>query len=63
MKTLLIFVLFSSTTLLFSQERRAYFQQKVDFDIEVTLDDKKHELKAFEKITYTNNSSEILDSI
>ena len=63
MKTIFIFVLFSTSSLLFSQERGAYFQQKVDFDIEVTLDDKKHELKAFEKITYTNNSSDILDSI
>ena len=39
-----------------------YFQD-VDFDIEVTLNDTDRTLTAFEKITYTNNSSDTLDFI
>ena len=31
-----------------------YFQQKVDYDIRVKLDDNNHTLSAFEKIIYTN---------
>ncbi len=63
MKTLFLFVLISFTSLLFSQSEQKYFQQKVDFDIQVTLDDENHELNAFEKITYTNNSPNTLNSI
>ncbi|MBK9412258.1 MAG: M1 family metallopeptidase [Bacteroidetes bacterium] len=33
-----------------------YFQQKVDYKIQVTLNDATHELRGFEEITYTNNS-------
>ena len=33
-----------------------YFQQKVDYKIQVTLNDVTHELRGFEEITYTNNS-------
>ncbi len=45
----------------FSQ--KPYFQQKVDTYIEVKLDDKNHVLNGFEKIIYTNNSNNTLDSI
>jgi hypothetical protein len=37
-----------------------YFQQKVDTKIEVTLDDKKHYLRGYEEISYTNNSPDTL---
>ena len=37
-----------------------YWQQKVDFKIEATLNDKEHTIEAFEKITYTNNSPDTL---
>ena len=40
-----------------------YFQQNVGYDIEVTLNDTDRTLTAFEKITYTNNSSDTLDFI
>ena len=40
-----------------------YFQQKVNTYIEVSLNDEKHELSGFEKIDYTNNSPQSLDSI
>lgn len=38
----------------FSQDQ--YFQQEVNYKIRVTLNDKKHELSAYEEIKYINNS-------
>jgi len=40
-----------------------YFQQEVKYTISVSLDDIKHELSAFESITYINNSPEELREI
>lgn len=37
-----------------------YFQQQVNYAIQVTLDDKKHELNAFETIRYINHSKDTL---
>ena len=37
-----------------------YFQQEVNYNINVTLNDKLHELKAFETVEYINNSSDTL---
>jgi len=37
-----------------------YFQQRVNYTIDVTLNDKSNELNAFEKLEYTNNSSDTL---
>ena len=37
-----------------------YFQQVVNTEIDVTLDDSLHLINAFEKIEYTNNSSDTL---
>lgn len=38
----------------------AYWQQKVDYDIKVSLDEKKNTLTGSEVITYTNNSPDTL---
>lgn len=38
-----------------------YFQQEVNFKIRVTLNDKCHELDAFEEVEYINNSQDTLD--
>ena len=46
---------------LFSQEN--YFQQEVNYKIDVTLDDVTHRLLAFEKIEYINNSLRPLNFI
>lgn len=46
-------IFFISSTI-FSQDQ--YFQQEVDYKIRVTLNDKKHELSAYEEIKYINNS-------
>lgn len=40
-----------------------YFQQKVDYTINVTLDDKSHSLIAYEEFIYTNNSPNQLNEI
>lgn len=45
----------------FSQQ--PYFQQEVIYKINVSLNDERHELSAFEKLTYVNNSGSALDFI
>ena len=40
-----------------------YWQQQVNYIIEVSLNDKLHTLDGFEKITYTNNSPDTLNYI
>ena len=37
-----------------------YFQQEVNYSIDVTLDDKTHQLTGREKLTYVNNSPDAL---
>lgn len=44
-------------------QNTAYFQQKVDYRIQVKLDDKAHVIRGYEEFTYTNNSTEALDFI
>ncbi len=38
----------------------AYWQQKVDYEIEVSLDEERHWITGSERITYTNNSPDTL---
>ena len=40
---------------------QTYFQQEVNYSIQVTLNDKKHELSAFETIEYVNHSPDTLN--
>ena len=40
-----------------------YFQQEVNYKIKVVLNDKKHELSAYEEVTYINNSTSSLSYI
>ena len=63
MRFFLLLVSICSASALCAQTEKKYFQQEVNFVIEATLDDKKHEINAFEKITYTNNSPETLNLI
>ncbi|MEE9574130.1 MAG: M1 family peptidase, partial [Candidatus Neomarinimicrobiota bacterium] len=51
------------TVISFIFAQKPYFQQHVAYDIDVTLDDSLHTLSAYEKLTYTNNSSDELDFI
>lgn len=59
---LFIFFLVFNLTLLNAQNA-AYFQQRTDYRIKVTLDDKKHILKGEVTLDYTNNSPSQLNSI
>ena len=58
-KTLLLFV----TILHINGFAQNYFQQKVDYNINVTLDDKNHTLNGIVHIDYFNNSPDDLDFI
>jgi hypothetical protein len=42
---------------------QGYFQQRVDYKISVTLNDRDHKLRAFEEITYHNHSEDTLTFI
>lgn len=39
---------------------RDHFQQETNYTIHVTLDDRRHELSAFQRVEYINNSSDTL---
>ncbi len=60
-KSLLFFIfliaLFSATA------QPGYWQQQVNYTIDVSLDDKEHSLDGYEKIEYTNNSPDTLHFI
>ena len=62
-KYLLIATLIVLSKIGYSQIEKPYFQQQVNYDITVELDDKNHELIAFEKVSYTNNSTRTLHFI
>ncbi|MES2515952.1 MAG: M1 family metallopeptidase [Bacteroidota bacterium] len=59
--------LFLITSFLFTYSivcaQQNYFQQEVNYSIDVTLHDDTHELSAFEKIEYINNSNKPLGLI
>ncbi len=60
LKKLIFFLVACGSQLMaFSQ----YWQQRVDYTIDVTLNDKEKTLDAFEKIVYANNSSDTLHFI
>lgn len=48
---------------LIASAQQNYFQQEVNYKIKVALNDVKHELSAFEKIVYINNSNTSLNFI
>ena len=54
-----LFVTLAPWTLL----AQSYFQQQVDYRINVRLDDVKHELHAYEEFDYLNNSPDTLDKL
>lgn len=59
------YILLSLSTILLNQlhSQQSYWQQKVNYNIDVSLDDKQRSLKGFEKIEYTNNSPDTLHFI
>ncbi len=62
-KALLFVLSLCSIFRLLAQKEKPYFQQKVNYQIHVTLDDHKNQLEASETIQYTNNSPNTLNYI
>lgn len=60
-KQLLFLLLLLHSVFAFSQ--KPYFQQQVDYTIDVTLDDRSHILRGFETMLYTNHSNDTLKVI
>ncbi len=64
MKNFLLLIFFYCVSLIVSaQSNSSYWQQNVDYTIDVTLNDSLHNLDGFLKIKYTNNSSDSLPFI
>ena len=61
-KILLLSILTTSFTNLFSQNA-PYWQQKVDYKMEVTMDAKTYQYKGKQELIYTNNSTDTLQRV
>lgn len=61
LRRLLLLQLLSGSFFMYGQS--SYFQQHVSYSIDVTLDDTKHTLSGYEKIVYTNHSSDTLNQL
>jgi len=61
MRRSVVFILIACIS--FRSKAQHYFQQEVNYKIDVKLDDIKHELSASEEIEYVNNSSTALNFI
>ncbi len=60
---IILVAIFLKFTSLAQYTQQAPWQQQVDYDIAVTLDDEKHELTGDIAITYTNNSPDVLQEM
>lgn len=60
MNKLLLLILFGLNQTLFAQ---TYWQQEVNYKIDVELDDKNHFLRAYEEFEYINNSPDALNKL
>ena len=60
---LLSFLLFLSFNGLAQKTRQAEWQQRVNYKIDVTLDDQQHILRGFETMEYINNSPSVIEEI
>jgi hypothetical protein len=63
MKSAFITLLGIAGFLIGPAQTKEYFQQQVDYTIEVSLDDDTHVIRGFESFVYQNNSQESLDFI
>ncbi|MCP4439253.1 MAG: M1 family metallopeptidase [Aureispira sp.] len=62
-KTLSILLLSFFSIVVLQAQEKPYFQQDVDYTIEVSLDDVNHYLEGNIKIAYTNNSTDTLSAL
>ena len=63
MKKLLTLLFFVSATFLFSQNNTTYWQQQVNYIMDVTIDVDNYQYKGTQKLEYTNNSPDVLDKV
>ncbi len=63
MKRILTLLFLITTTLLFSQNNTNYWQQHVDYTMDVDIDVENFQYKGTQKLVYTNNSPDILNQV
>lgn len=65
MKSTLVFffAVFTSVSLLSAQNNTSYWQQHVDYKMDVTMDVKTYQYSGTQKLTYTNNSPDVLNRV
>ena len=63
MKKLFTLILFLSSILIFAQNNATYWQQQVDYKMDVDIDVKKYQYKGTQLLKYTNNSPEELTQV
>jgi len=56
-------LLLATAPSLYGQEQQAYFQQRVSYTIDATLDPSTHSLSVSGSFSYVNNSPDLLDSL
>ncbi len=63
MKNIFLFIFSFFLFSIVHAQTSGYWQQQVNYSIDVSLNDREHTLDGFEKITYTNNSPDTLTFI
>ncbi|WP_111707146.1 M1 family metallopeptidase [Lutibacter citreus] len=63
MKRILFLFVLSSTTILFAQNNTSYWQQHVDYTMDVDVDVENFQFKGTQKLIYTNNSPDSLNQV
>ena len=61
MKKLLLFALVAIS--ISATAQHGYWQQKVAYTMDVTMDDKNHQFTGIQKLVYTNNSPDVLNKV
>lgn len=63
LKTTFTFTLLFAFTAIFSQNNTSYWQQHVDYKMEVDFDDKNYQYDGEQQLVYTNNSPDTLQRV
>lgn len=63
LKTTFAFTLLFAFTAIFSQNNTSYWQQHVDYKMEVDFDDKNYQYDGEQQLVYTNNSPDTLQRV
>ncbi len=63
MKNLISITLFLIINVVFAQNNKSYWQQHVDYSMEIDMDVKTHQYQGKQKLVYTNNSPDTLQKV